>query len=80
VATRTGGNPELVEDGVNGMLVPRRNPEGLAVAICKYLDDPSLRKIHGKAARQRAVDRFSLDRMCAAYASLYNSLRIHRAS
>jgi sugar transferase (PEP-CTERM/EpsH1 system associated) len=74
VATRVGGNPELVEDGVNGTLVARRDPVALAAAIARYLDDALLRAIHGKASRERALVRFSLDRMCAAYAALYDEL------
>lgn len=74
VATRVGGNPELVEDGVNGTLVPRRDPAALAAAIARYLDDAHLRAVHGKASRERAVERFSLDRMCTAYDALYHEV------
>ncbi len=74
VATAVGGNPELVEDGVNGALVPRRDPAALAAAIGRYLDDAHLRAVHGKASRERAMERFSLERMCAAYTALYLQL------
>jgi sugar transferase (PEP-CTERM/EpsH1 system associated) len=74
VATRVGGNPELVEDGVTGTLVPRQDPEALASAITRYLDDDGWRRAHGEAARRRAVERFSLDRMCAGYTRLYADL------
>ena len=74
VATRVGGNPELVEDGVTGRLVPRQDQAALDEAIAGYLDDAHLRAMHGKAARQRAVDCFSLERMCDAYVSLYRQL------
>lgn len=76
VATRVGGNPELVEDGVNGILVPQQNPEALTTAIGQYLEDPHLRAIHGKSSRQRAVKRFGLEQMRDAYANLYASLRL----
>lgn len=74
VATRVGGNPELVEDGETGTLVPPRDPDALARAIARYLDDDALRRVHGDAGRRRAVERFGLDRMCAEYARLYADL------
>lgn len=74
VATRVGGNPELVDDGVTGLLVPRRAPRALAAAIARYLDDPHLAALHGKAGRQRAEERFALPVMCEAYARLYRDL------
>lgn len=74
VATAVGGNPELVEDGVTGRLVPRRNPSALVAGIEAYLDDPHLRAVHGKASRQRAVEHFGLDRMANAYSNLYAGL------
>lgn len=74
VATRVGGNPELVEDGVNGILVPRQNPDALASTIGRYLDDARLRDVHGEASRRRAVERFGLGRMCADYTRLYRTL------
>lgn len=74
VASRVGGSPELVEEGVNGVLVPRQAPDALVATLRGYLDDPHLRAVHGKASRQRAVAEFSLERMCAAYAGLYANL------
>jgi sugar transferase (PEP-CTERM/EpsH1 system associated) len=74
VATRVGGNPELVEDGVNGVLVPRQDPDALVAALRGYVDDPHLRAVHGKASRQRAVAEFGLERMRAAYTGLYAEL------
>ena len=44
VATRTGGVPDIVEDGVTGLLVPPRDPVALAAAIGRMLDDESLRQ------------------------------------
>jgi sugar transferase (PEP-CTERM/EpsH1 system associated) len=74
VATRVGGNPELVEDQVTGRLVVSRDPGALAEAMAVYLDDSHLRGLHGKAARQRVTERFALDRMCESYTSLYRRL------
>jgi sugar transferase (PEP-CTERM/EpsH1 system associated) len=74
VATRVGGNPELVEDGASGTLVPRRDVQALASGMARYLNDEGLRRLHGQEARRRAVEHFSLDRMRAGYARLYSDL------
>jgi sugar transferase (PEP-CTERM/EpsH1 system associated) len=74
IATRAGGNPELVEDGVTGVLVPRQDLGALAAAIAGYVDDPGLRQRHGHAARQRATAQFGLERMVQSYSDLYAGL------
>jgi glycosyltransferase involved in cell wall biosynthesis len=74
VATRVGGNPELVVDGETGRLVPREAPERLAAAIAGYVGDPALRSRHGAQARRRALEQFSLAAMRDAYARLYAEL------
>ncbi|MGH7392610.1 MAG: glycosyltransferase, partial [Candidatus Rokuibacteriota bacterium] len=74
IATRVGGNPELVEDGVNGFLVPRRDPDALRAAMARYVDDPHLAAVHGKSSRQRSVECFGLERMRDTYTSLYRDL------
>jgi len=78
VATRVGGNPELVDDGVSGILVPPRDQEALAEAVGAYLRDPGLRALHGASARQRTVACFSLERMTSSYLALYRQLTAHR--
>jgi len=71
VATRVGGNAELIESGMNGLLVSPANADSLADALLCYFHDRALARRHAKAA-QRAVDsRFSLTRMVADYSSLY---------
>jgi sugar transferase (PEP-CTERM/EpsH1 system associated) len=75
VATRVGGNPELVHDGVTGTLVTPGDPLALAAAIRAYVDDPALRARHGEAGRRRALEHFTVDRMAEAYRGLYTSLR-----
>jgi len=74
VATRVGGNPELVEDGRSGVLVPVQDEASLAAALDAYLDDGHLRTLHGKGARDRVVQHFSLERMGQAYTDLYTHL------
>lgn len=58
VATRVTGCVDAVQDGVTGTLVPPRQPEVLQRAISRYLNDPQLRKRHGKAGRKRALRDF----------------------
>jgi len=73
VATAAGGTPELVNDGVSGTLVQPADEAALAAAMLNYLHDPELRRAHGQAARLAVETRFSLDRMVADYAALYES-------
>ena len=74
VATSVGGNPELVEHGVSGHLIPAQDVSALASALLGYVRDSDLRRSHGSAARRRAVDQFSLERMATEYANLYLSV------
>ncbi|MFZ5811422.1 MAG: glycosyltransferase family 4 protein [Thermodesulfobacteriota bacterium] len=62
-ATAVGGLPELVADGVTGRLAPPGRPEALAAAMAGILGDERLRTAMGEAARQRAVEEFSLAAM-----------------
>lgn len=76
VATAVGGIPELVEDGVTGLLTPVSDLQGLAAALERLLQDPELAARMGKAARRRAEDRFSVvrqvDRLLALWSGLLN--------
>jgi glycosyltransferase involved in cell wall biosynthesis len=74
VATRIGGTPEAVEDGVSGLLVPPRDSAALARAIRRILEDRELAARLGQAARRRVVDRFSMERMVGETERLYVSL------
>jgi len=74
VATTVGGNPEVVEEGVTGFLVPPRDPAALAQAICRFLDSPELASRFGQAGRQRVIECFSLERMVKETESLYLDL------
>ena len=80
IATRVGGNPELVDDESTGRLVPSENDDALTAAILRYFDDPAAARRHGGAARSAVVRRFSLDRMVQDYRALYDSTRKHRLS
>jgi glycosyltransferase involved in cell wall biosynthesis len=56
VLTRVGGNPEVVSDGQDGLVVPPADPEALSDGIVALLRDPSLRARLGEAAKRRAAD------------------------
>ena len=78
VATDTGGNRELVEPDLNGVLVPPGDRDALSQAIREYVVDPSRRIKHGRASRDRVMSRFSLVRMIDEYRSLYgHALQTH---
>jgi glycosyltransferase involved in cell wall biosynthesis len=74
VATRAGGNPELVDDGRTGLLVPVQNPQEIANAICRLLDQPEEARSFGEQARRRVVEEFAVDRMLAKTEAFYLQL------
>lgn len=74
VASAVGGLPELVEDGVTGLLVPPRDPEALADVLRRLLADADLRRRLGAAGRARAEERFDLPRFRAEHVELYERL------
>ena len=71
IATRVGGNSELIESGMTGTLVPPANSNALAQALLDYFGDRTMARRHAKAARRVAETRYSLDRMVGDYANLY---------
>jgi sugar transferase (PEP-CTERM/EpsH1 system associated) len=74
VATDVGGNPELVEHGRTGLLVPAGDPVSMAQAIARYLQDPDLRAAHGAAGRARVESHFSMRSMIENYIAVYQSV------
>ena len=71
VATRVGGTPEVVVDGVTGTLVAAGDAAALAAGITRMLDDPDARSRHSRAARERAQRQFSPEAMVAATEAVY---------
>jgi sugar transferase (PEP-CTERM/EpsH1 system associated) len=74
IATRVGGNAELVVSGETGTLVPTDDADAMADAIRGYAVDPARTADEGRAARRRAVATFSIDTMVSRYAELYDGL------
>jgi len=83
LATAVGGNPELIEDGVTGTLVPRDDPHSMARAMLEYVESSELRRRHGSEARRAVERKFRWEAMVEAYSTTYdtwlgrNGRRIH---
>ena len=71
VATGVGGMPEIMRDGIDGLLVPRQDPAKLADAFRTLASDEALRARMGAAARARAEAEYRLDQTVARYLALY---------
>lgn len=74
VSTRAGGIPEVVRDGVDGLLVPPGDVAATAAAIQRLLDDTHLAAELGASARRRFVDVFSIDPYVARFDALLRSV------
>jgi len=75
VASRVGGNAELVQQDVTGCLYDPAEPGALERTLLRYILDADLCRAHGRAGRERAVQTFALDAMVQRYVDLYDELR-----
>lgn len=73
IATDVGGNPELIDDGVNGLLVPAGNADELYDALKAVHDDPRAAKARAETARA-TLGRFSIDQTLGVLATMLNEL------
>ena len=71
VASRVGGMSDVIEDGVDGLLVPPKDPAALAEAMMKLVDNEELRSKMGKHARETVMSRYGIDKMIGRLAALY---------
>lgn len=76
VATRVGGTPEVVVDGLTGLLVPPQDPLGLGAALLDLAQDGRRAQALGVQGRCRAERYYSIDRMVDAYACAYRHLPV----
>ncbi len=71
IATKVGGNPELVTPDENGKLFESNSPEELSQILLEYIDNSHLLMAHGSSSREMAVNQFSIGTMAKKYKELY---------
>jgi glycosyltransferase involved in cell wall biosynthesis len=74
VSTRVGGVPDVVEDGVTGLLVEPRDPKALAAALAELIGEPDRAAKMGAAGRERQQSEFTLDAMARRIGDLYEEI------
>lgn len=74
VVTDVGGSGEVIENGVTGYLVPPADPEALADAITKLIENPGKAKAMGAAGKKVVHEKFSIEAMVKEYEDLYKQL------
>lgn len=74
VATRAGGLPEIVDDGVTGVLVPPGDAEALARALATLVSSPTLAREMGVKGRERVLRGFTMEKMARANEDYYYEL------
>lgn len=73
IATRVGGNPELVVENETGTLVPAAEPQAMGRAIANYAQQPDVLRKHARASRMRIDNEFSMDAMVTRYMAVYDA-------
>jgi glycosyltransferase involved in cell wall biosynthesis len=76
VATRVGGIPEIVDDGIDGALVPPADSEALARTILELLENPERRKRLAGAGRGKVLRRFRFEQMVRSYEAIYANVTL----
>jgi glycosyltransferase involved in cell wall biosynthesis len=74
ISTGVGGSMDIIEDGINGLLIDVDNDEQLMQAIVKIFTDSLLAANLGKNARQTVVDKYNLSEIAGKYVELYREL------
>ncbi len=74
VATRVEGVEEVVQPGIQGLLVPPQSADALAQAILQLANSPADRQRMGAAARQRVLESYTIDRMCEQYLKVFEEI------
>jgi glycosyltransferase involved in cell wall biosynthesis len=80
IASRVGGIPDIIEDGVSGLLVPPADPQALANAIARLAGDPAYAKRLADAGRERLRSHFSWDVITARWDAVYRTVSATRPS
>lgn len=79
IASRAGGLPEAVADGISGILIPPGDVSALVTVMHRLLNDPDLRRQYGAAGRQRILLEFSVDAMVEGNLAVYRRVLAARA-
>jgi glycosyltransferase involved in cell wall biosynthesis len=74
IATSGGGTNEIVEDGITGYLINKRNPQELVNRISYLLNNPETGKLMGRKGKQRIIDEFGINKMIESYYKVYCEL------
>jgi len=74
IATNVGGPSEIIQDQVDGILVPPSSPEAIAQQIIRLIEDRKEARRLGERARETAVNRFSWRTVAEKYQQLYSEL------
>lgn len=79
VATEVSGHPDAIQDGLNGLLVPPRDPSSLARSIGRYVSDPPFAERIGRAGRGTILQRFTWESLARVHEQAYERARVVRA-
>jgi len=74
VTTRVGGIPYIIDNGVNGFLVEKQDPRGLADKIALFMKDPALRKRFGLNAHKKVFENYRIDEVSRRLYKIYNGM------
>jgi L-malate glycosyltransferase len=74
IASRVGGNAELIQEGVSGFLVPPEDSQALAAALLRLLRDPELSRRMATTGQRIAVENYSFERLIREVDALYTEL------
>lgn len=74
IGSAAGAVPEIIEDGVNGLLTPQGDAEALARAMARILEEPAAARAWAEAGRQMVLARFTLERHVAAIQRIYEDI------
>ena len=80
VATRVGGNPELIHDGHNGFLVEKEDAKSLEAALLFLIENEGKRRLMGENGRRIAEQKFSMQAMVKEYEALFSAKVLHLVS
>jgi glycosyltransferase involved in cell wall biosynthesis len=71
IATKVGGVPDIISDGIDGILVPPKHPLRMVDAMIDLAVRSDMRRAFGVAARKKVSEKYSLEKMGAEYARVY---------